>query len=779
MGFLGSHRIEELKSKLITDLSILGKHYKARKKDSMTLSVDHNLAEDFVQDGWEIAEVLKTKTWVTKPKSHDKKFEDDIWCQLYDLGYRCMNFDDQFHLPFGKEEAQKKQIDVVAINEETIILVECKSSEKPKKAPSYKDEFEGLGVRLSGFRKTFAQIFGEDRKLKYVFATRNLRIDKESIDLERLAKTNSLYYGENIFKYVNNLIKHYRNAAHYQFLGLLFRNQLISSEKIEIPALEGNMGKKKYYMFSIEPELLLKMGFVLHRTRTNEEDMPNYQRLLKPSRLSGIAKFINEGGYFPNSIIVNFSQKKQKLQFQASSKSKSSVARHGILKIPNAYAIAYIIDGQHRLYGYAYSEFRKSNTIPVVAFKDLEPKEQLEIFMNINQNQKAVSPSLRLMLMEDMYWDAPRADSRIGALRSAIIRELAEDENSPLHGKIEIGADPAILSAKPFEKAIKDSGLLPKARGNKYEPESITTTLYDINNQDHNQEMNRAKRRVVQFVCCCYEFLESNFPDVYEREQYFVISNRGTYGIISLIGSLNRHVMQRGEVSTKSTGAQRLSAIQKYVVALMEDLRSVSQEDEEKLLSSFGSGADVGWLRFFQSIIHLRFREYNPPELIDWKERQDDELQAEGRSYGVAIEKHMKSVVLKNMKLLYGKNWELEINTIKTECQKRANLENERYYREGIDKSVDWTEMFTIMDYKSIIDKHWEKKPTDETEFLTFEHYFSIDIGIGKRKKEVMKWISHFNSYRNLWAHEGTKEKRLNREEVGFLKMIYDKIGLA
>lgn len=24
----------------------------------------------------------------------------------------------------------------------------------------------------------------------------------------------------------------------------------------------------------------------------------------------------------------------------------------------------------------------------------------------------------------------------------------------------------------------------------------------------------------------------------------------------------------------------------------------------------------------------------------------------------------------------------------------------------------------------------------------------------------------------NVWAHEGTKEKRLNKEEVGFLKLI-------
>ena len=46
-------------------------------------------------------------------------------------------------------------------------------------------------------------------------------------------------------------------------------------------------------------QTLLKIGFVLHRTRANEAEMPTYQRLLLPSRLKGITKFIDGGGYFP------------------------------------------------------------------------------------------------------------------------------------------------------------------------------------------------------------------------------------------------------------------------------------------------------------------------------------------------------------------------------------------------------------------------------------------------------------------------------------------------
>src|SRR5690606_2910367 len=150
------------------------------------------------------------------------------------------------------------------------------------------------------------------------------------------------------------------------------------------------MGKKKYFMFSIEPSLLLKMGFVLHRTRANESEFPTYQRLLVPSRLKGITKFIDEGGYFPNSIIINFNTKKNKIKFEPNSKLTDSNACSGNLIIPNAYGIAYIIDGQHRVYGYANSQYVENNTIPVVAFDGLDSIEQLEIFMDINQNQKEI-----------------------------------------------------------------------------------------------------------------------------------------------------------------------------------------------------------------------------------------------------------------------------------------------------------------------------------------------------------------------------------------------------
>jgi DNA sulfur modification protein DndB len=62
---------------------------------------------------------------------------------------------------------------------------------------------------------------------------------------------------------------------------------------------------------------------------------------------------------------------------------------------------------------------------------------------------------------------------------------------------------------------------------------------------------------------------------------------------------------------------------------------------------------------------------------------------------------------------------------------------------------------------------------------LTFEQDFSINAGMSAgSKNDTMKWISVLNSYRNSLAHEGTKEKGLNRDEVTFLENIYNKFVL-
>src|SRR5690606_14039865 len=123
----------------------------------------------------------------------------------------------------------------------------------------------------------------------------------------------------------------------------------------------------------IEPEKLLKISFVLHRSKANVAMMPTYQRLIKKRRLAAIHDFVESEGYFPNSIVISIEAAKPKDAYfeRANTQVENTKSAAGILHLPKKYRSAFIIDGQHRLYGYANSQYRSTNTIPVVAFINL------------------------------------------------------------------------------------------------------------------------------------------------------------------------------------------------------------------------------------------------------------------------------------------------------------------------------------------------------------------------------------------------------------------------
>ena len=776
MSYLDGGTISELRGKLSRDEKALKRLYNSKKSAFHKQSVSHELVDELLSEGWEEdGNPLKYKTKLRKLKKHSQFFEDRIWCQMYDLGFRILNSDENFHLPYGKNIGETQQIDIIAISDEVVLIIECKSRKTRGKSNSIKSDTEGLSQKLDGFRKSLASLLeGDKRKLKYIYATNNIRIDRDSIDAGRLEKVGAYLYTNTTYDYVQGLIKSYKNAAHYQFHAMLFSGTTISKDRIEVPAIKGNMGGEPYYMFSIEPQTLLKLAYVLHRTQANEAVLPTYQRLLVPSRLKGISKFIDQGGYFPNSLLINFNTKGNKLEFTPNSKAKSSRAQHGVLKIPNAYAIAYIIDGQHRLYGYALSSYKETNTVPVVAFLNLAPDTQLKLFMDINENQKAVSPTLRITLEEDLFWNADRLDSRMKALRSSVIRKLATDESSPLFSKVSIGEDKSKLSSQPFARALSKSELIPKAFQTKFADGAAARSLYNADETKHQREMENARKRIYDLISKTYDIalheLDDNVADK------LLLSNRGTFSIVALLGSLNAHLIDMKKLTCTTKSDDRIVLIHPYLTSLFKTLNNLGNDEVTELTEKLGQGAETLWLRKFQSFINTAHNDYSPAELTDWRERQDKELQEDARKLGTEIERHIKSTVINQLKILYGDNWELEIASIKRECDKRVSEQQEKDYKDGLPKKdIHWTEQFFITDYKKILEKYWTKT-SDVTDFIPFQNHFAIDLGLGEfnSKSEKLKWLSMFNSWRNSWAHEGTKEKGLNRSEVDMVKKIYN-----
>ena len=69
----------------------------------------------------------------------------------------------------------------------------------------------------------------------------------------------------------------------------------------------------------------------------------------------------------------------------------------GILSLPGQYGSAWVIDGQHRLYGYAHAnrsgEYDRS-VVTVLAYENLPIREEIKLFVDINTEQVKVSRNL-------------------------------------------------------------------------------------------------------------------------------------------------------------------------------------------------------------------------------------------------------------------------------------------------------------------------------------------------------------------------------------------------
>lgn len=772
MAFLTDSQVQDIREHMISDAEKLKSKFKSRNTAYYTLPVDLNQVEEYRNDGWELVTLLKRKARMQKKKEVGTLFEDNIWCLFYNLGFPTLNYDENLEVQWGPNSGDHNQLDVVAVGNDAIFVVECKATKEPK-TTSFKKDIDVIVRYKEGVTKALQQIYGK-KKVKFIFATRNYKFPQNnSEDLQRLKDNGIYHFNENSYNYIINLIKSYKSSVLYQFYGLMFKNELISNERIRVPALKGSMGGHDYYMLSIEPSKLLKIGFVLHRTKVNDSLAPTYQRLLVPSRLKGISKFIEDGGYFPNSIIVNFDSptKKLKLQFEPVGKTGESSSRFGYLLIPNAYGIAYIIDGQHRVYGYAGTKYSGTNTIPVVAFDNMDSQEQLKIFMDINQNQKAVSPSLRLDLAEDINWGAARADSRMLALRSAIIKVLTRDQSSPLFSKISVGEDNAKLTFKPFDTALKKSSLLPKATITSF-IDDTDVCLYDCLNTNYDNAMTDAKKRISNLLKACYLYMQTNLDyDVYCN---FFEDNRGTYAFIVLVGSLNKHLIDNKKLTQKSNSTEQISAMTPYLHTLVDYLSNLPDEHKNTLFVVKGQGADTTWLHMFEDSIHEKYPEFKPDGLMEWKESKDENLQQEGQDYGRQIEQILHKRILEKLEELHGSKWEDTILETKGICLQRMSRDN------ADDADVDlnsWPDYMEPSDFKSIIERNWLLQKEDDENYRTFEEEFSIKVSElepFKSKKDKLKWLSDLIAFRKSWT--STKPKSLKREQVDELHLILESL---
>lgn len=659
MGFIEEQLIKNADAKRI---------YKTRHNQYIEKKIPLYEKDTYLKDGFEEYKKANSKfCYVRKMKEHDELFEDKVWCAFYKMGFNLLSQDRNFKLKNGEGIGNTKQIDVFCVDEDVILIIECKSK-KTLQQGTFKDNIDAYKGNMEGFKKYIQDEFGREKKIVFIFATNNV-IWSEADDsrLKSIGYVKKVHLDEENIDYYDELSNNLGNAAKYQLLGSLFSGDEIKSMDAEVPAIRGKMGNTIYYSFLIEPEKLLKFCYVLHRnsSHSTKDLSPSYQRIIKKDRLKHIRDFVNDGNFFPNSIIISIDTKNpndKELNFDLSGKElrTNTNSRIGVLHLPKTYQSAFIIDGQHRLYGYTGTKYASTETIPVIAFVNMDKSDQVKMFMDINQNQKPVAKNLRNTLEEFLLWDSKKPEEVRKAIMLRISMHLGSNNKSPLFKRIITGEDQKThtmcITLETMRLALAKTNFF-----NTYKNGQLKENgFFDFG------DSNNDKDKTLDYVCKILENyfngIKNGLPDLWDAgdEKYLSINNT-IYGLIILLSEFITYLKNKEKFDTKTKSCVFINNFinDELIDILNIKLSELTQDDIDNHLLKRGAGGTAEAGRFLCYLIHTEISDFSPSWLTQYIDDYFQNNNSEALSSIKNILDMSRDLFRTLLKENYGENWSL------------------------------------------------------------------------------------------------------------------------
>ena len=402
-----------------------------------TVSIPKTKLDDYKASGWRLDRELTRSLRMTREKSKPRLLEDHMWVLMYRMGFQHLSGHGGALLKQGSDgSGPTSQIDVVAIDDEVAVAIECKSSEKYAKRPQFSEEMSKHALIRGRLAQAVSSLWPLDQKRQIILIMMMSNIQLTDNDKARAAAENIVIMDDHDLQYYTALVGHLGPAARYQFLADMLPGKRIPGLAIRVPAVRTKMGGVDCFNFSISPEYLLKIAYVSHRAKGKGSDVNTYQRMISKGRLAKISQYITNRGIFPTNIVINLEADRVQFERVKQETGTSENGTLGWLDIRPTYKAAWVIDGQHRLFAYSGHPHAHRDRLAVLAFRGLSPSKQAELFIDINAKQKSVKQSLLQELYAELHWDAEKPSVRVLAIISKTVQLLEQDRNSPFFQRI-------------------------------------------------------------------------------------------------------------------------------------------------------------------------------------------------------------------------------------------------------------------------------------------------------------------------------------------------------
>jgi len=754
---------------LIIDPKDASSAYRKRKSINIETTVHPADVAEEVERGWSVLREGKRAVRLKRPKAHDRWLEDRVWCLFYSMGYPVLNADG-FKITFERGDGSigRKQVDVYAEDDETVVIIECKSRDQRGRRTLQKDIQETISLQ-SYFRNSIYKRFEAKPKPKiiWVYVTSNILWSVQ--DIERAEAGGIRIITENEIQYFETFMRHMGPAGRYQVIGEFLKGQKVPGlSNVKLPAIRGKIGGETFYSFVSTPRDLLKIAFINHQALNHPDGRPAYQRMISSSRIKEIGEFIEKGGFFPTNILINFSDSPQ-FDLISNKENTDPGIKFGWVTLPSKYRSAWVIDGQHRLYGFSrLDDSFLDQSLFVLAFEKMAVEKEADLFITINHKQKSVPKSLLVSLLADIRMGDADASTALSALGSAIVRALNTDKTSSLSRRFAIPGVPPEpsqnLTISEAVNGIRRSGLVGRLSGKTLAPGPLS-----------GETDEKTVERAAQVLNGYFEQVRAANPARWEAgRDSFVATNPGLRAHLAVIAeaitylthkkSLDFYLMKPGDVTDRVTAF--CQPVFKYFGSASDD------EIRKRFSRTFGEGGVKEYTYELLKILAEANPDFGPEEFQRWVQQTDSERIDEVNQFLMKLAERLTDYVIDTLKKVHGTHrlasdeqafWEI-------------GVESERIRRNAFEaQQRDKARRKPKEAYLNIVDLAEIVKQSNN--WPHFEHVFKNPMpGEKAGQKYYLAWIQSFNELRNIAAHKN-QLKTYSDADLDFVEWLRTEVS--
>ena len=683
--------------------------------------------------------------------------ESRVWNLLYRMGFTHLSSigGATLILRGGSPKSPTQQIDVVAVDDEVAIAVECKSQKTPKKDPRFTEKLTKIGAIRRKFSESISSSLAAPATRHVATAMFTWDIEIRESDEERAREEDVFLFDERDLEYYEALVSHVGPAARYQLLAELFKGRQVRGLELKVPALRTRMGPFTCYTFSVRPDYLLKIAYVAHRAKGKVFDIDSYQRMLSKARLHNIADYITEDGIFPTNIVINVTETKY-LRFERGKQEgerRDAGGTFGWLTLSPTYGAAWIIDGQHRLFAYSGHPRAGTSYLNVLAFEALSPSKQTQQFVDINSEQRRVKRSLLVELDATLKWDSENDQTRVSAIISKLGMALDELPKSPFRDRIllaDVKRTPTrCVSLTSLFTAINKPGFFIVTKKKSY------TQYGPLWREDPNLCLRRSTKVLVDWL----QTISSEARDWWQlgaEDGGGLAMNDGVTVCVNMLRSVLDHLNTNGSLST-ARDDELVNRLKPYAKKIGAYFARMSPDERLRFRGFRGVEGQTNATRECQFSLQESFPKFQVDGLSEWMERRDANTNEEGRRIIDVMEKAIQDHLLGLLRSEFDANddsWFFD--GVPISVRKKVD---ERINEAGGGKRE---ENFDLVHYEAIIKKNWR----------LFKPVFAFGSG-DPGKDRGTAWLREVVGWRNKVMHPSRRDF-LGLEELTKLQEYHE-----